>query len=250
MLRKLAISALLFSILVNTSVAKDTADKKAGWPDMPCLFGGCIDHGPAFIFQNMEVINGQFDCDTKNKENLCKLTYSAKFIQGYRTDLTAYCPINTDGSCPDLDACIDNEIPQTLNPDIVEATKIIQKFKLDPKNPEKTFNKISKSDAQKISKAITQLDVGMLKGLPAKNIKDIEEFKNLPLDQQTNIIMKPKNMYMAAAVVGGAVAAYYATGWVTKAYQDSLFGSDHLRKNKDKEIKKKMYDEKQFDLKD
>lgn len=55
---------------------------------------------------------------------------------------------------------------------------------------------------------------------------------------------------MAAAVAGGAIAAYYATGWVAKAYQDSLFGNDHLRKNKDKDIKKKMYDEKQFDLKD
>ena len=196
----------------------------------------------------MDVVNGQFDCDKKNKENICRLIYSMKFGLGYTTNVTTYCQINRNGSCPEMNDCIENQFPKTPNKILVDAINIVENMKLELDNPEKSLNKLSKADAEKLAIAINQIDVEMLKGLPSKSIKDIEEFKRLPKEEQSKIIMQPKRGPMAAAIVGGLLAATYATGWVKGAYQDSLFGGDHLRKNKTKI--QKTYDEKQFDLKD
>jgi hypothetical protein len=232
-MKKLFVSTLLiFTIPTSQSFAQ-----------MECTGIKCVQ---GFTLLSKEIISGSFDCDHKGVQNVCKEIIEVKLLgQISSVESTIFCKPLPSGQCPEVKDCISNQLKQIPDPDFEAAFKILKKKNITAQNLTST-QKLTKEEARTVSIAINKLDVKLLKDMPAKDIAQIEEFKSLPLDKQSAILIKPKGNLMAGLVAAGAVAATAALYQGLKAAADSMFGGDHL---KSLNGKKTTDDDKEFDLK-
>lgn len=193
------------------------------------------------ILISNKIVSGKFNCDSKMRNQVCMQKQLITSLD-FQTPITIYCPLTNSKRCPEIDECTNNRFDSHgANQKVLEAAAILTKLQFDGKSIKK---KPTKEEALKIVTGINNIDIEILKNLPSKNLKDIEEFKSLGIDKQLKVISINEEKYgMAMAVTAaGAVGLYLAT----KAAYDVAYGADRLKHN---EIKKKMFNEKQFDLK-
>jgi len=232
-MKKLFVSSMLI-LTISTSQS---------FAQMECSGSKCVQ---SYKLLTKEIISGPFDCDQKGVQNVCKEIMEVKLLgQISSVESTIYCKPLTNGQCPDVKECISKQLKQTNDPDFEAAFKILKKKNITAQNLSST-QKLTKEEARTLSIAINKLDVKLLKDMPAKDIAQIEEFKSLPLDKQSAILIKPKGNLMAGLVAVGAVAATAALYKGLKAAADSMFGGDHF---KSLNGKKTTDDDKEFDLK-
>lgn len=193
------------------------------------------------ILISNNIISGKFNCDSKLRDQICMQKQLITSLD-FPTPLTIYCPLTNSKRCPDIDECTNNRFNSFgANQKVLDAAAILRKLQFDGKEIKK---KPSKEEALQIITGINNIDIELLKNLPSKNLKDIEEFKSLNLDNQLKVIGISEEKYgLAMAMTAAAAAGLYLA---TKAAYDLAYGTDRLKHN---EVNKKMFNEKQFDLK-
>lgn len=197
--------------------------------------------GPTSIkVVDKKIINAPSDCAKDKNASICRETIMLMIGDKYNLRYNLYCPI-VPGTleCPDYSECSKNNLSKKIVDK--EAVKLLEESMFAKQKKKLTFD-----EAKKIAIEVNRVDSSFYQSLSPRDINEIEKFKNLSVDEQAKLIQYSRFPAMGAVALGVAAAGYaFAQG--AGGFAEMMgWGGDHFKKPS----KKKLKNDKQFDLKD